>query len=93
VTLKEQEYADSSIHATGQFQWDGENFSHSAQNVSFSIEGGGEVPVLRAELQNMDGEWVAHDVNLAERIENQNGEFVFGKSHLVGGPSRTTTKY
>ncbi|KAF8534143.1 Cyanovirin-N, partial [Trichophaea hybrida] len=63
----------------GYFQWDGEGFSGSAQNVTFSIEGGGQVPVLRALLCNEDGEYVPADVNLSERIENQNGQFTFSK--------------
>ncbi|KAH2220376.1 hypothetical protein KXV37_001046 [Aspergillus fumigatus] len=61
----------------GHFQWDGVDFSHSAQDVHFAIEGGGQVPVLRAQLANQDGEFQDADVNLSERIENINGEFVF----------------
>jgi len=34
----------------GNFVWDGEGFSGSAENVHFTIEGDGEVPVLRATL-------------------------------------------
>ena len=63
---------------TGCFEWGGVNFSESAQNITFSIEGGGEVPVLRAELQDTEGEWHSRDINLAERVVNRNGEFVFG---------------
>ncbi|KAI5804601.1 Cyanovirin-N [Geopyxis carbonaria] len=61
----------------GYFQWDGANFGASAQNVSFNIEGGGEVPVLRAELQDEEGNWTGADINLSERISNINGQFVF----------------
>ncbi|KAI5818233.1 Cyanovirin-N [Pyronema omphalodes] len=61
----------------GHFSWGGQNFSQSAQNISFSIEGGGEVPVLRATLQNGNGDWCESDVNLAERLENINGELQF----------------
>ncbi|KAK6956651.1 hypothetical protein Daesc_001930 [Daldinia eschscholtzii] len=61
----------------GRFEWGGVNFSETAQNVSFSIEGGASVPVLRAELQNLDGEWVGADINLGERISNDNGRFQF----------------
>lgn len=61
----------------GHFQWDGENFTGSAQNISFSIEGGGAVPVLRAELQNAEGHYQGADVNLSERVENVNGNLVF----------------
>lgn len=62
---------------TGHFRWDGENFTGSARNVSFSIEGGGAVPVLRAELQNAEGHFQGADVNLSERVENVNGDLVF----------------
>lgn len=62
---------------TGRFEWDGVNFTESAQNVSFSIEGGGAVPVLRAELRNAEGNYQGADVNLSERLENENGNIVF----------------
>ncbi|GIK02110.1 hypothetical protein Aspvir_006153 [Aspergillus viridinutans] len=61
----------------GHFQWEGVNFSECAENVHFAIEGGGEVPVLRARLANVDGEYQDADVNLSERIENIDGRFVF----------------
>ncbi|KAI0113417.1 Cyanovirin-N [Daldinia grandis] len=61
----------------GRFEWGGVNFSETARDVSFSIEGGDSVPVLRAELQNLDGEWVGADINLGERISNDNGHFQF----------------
>ncbi|GAQ11556.1 cyanovirin-N homolog [Aspergillus lentulus] len=61
----------------GRFQWDGVGFSHSAEDVHFAIEGDGEVPVLRARLANADGEFQSADVNLSERIENIDGQFVF----------------
>ncbi|KAL7271238.1 hypothetical protein RUND412_006006 [Rhizina undulata] len=61
----------------GHFQWNGENFTESAKDVKFSIEGGGAVPVLRAQLRTANGEWREADVNLAERIDNVNGDLVF----------------
>lgn len=63
----------------GEFQWGGENFSHSTDNVSFDLLGDEEeqVPILHAELSKLDEESVAQDINLAERIANINGEFVF----------------
>ena len=63
----------------GSFQWGGGGFSDSAGEISFSLEGDEAVPVLRAFLSNVDGELVPADVNLAERIHNNNGEFYFGK--------------
>ncbi|KAL1301912.1 hypothetical protein AAFC00_006090 [Neodothiora populina] len=61
----------------GMFQWDSAGFSQTAQNAHFAIEGGGQVPVLRAELFNEAGEPISRDVNLAERIENHDGQFVY----------------
>ncbi|KAH8431914.1 CVNH domain-containing protein [Aspergillus melleus] len=61
----------------GSFEWEGQNFSETAEDVEFHIEGDGEVPVLRAKLNNADGEPVDADINLAERIVNDNGEFSF----------------
>ncbi|PYH49942.1 CVNH domain-containing protein [Aspergillus saccharolyticus JOP 1030-1] len=61
----------------GRFEWGGNGFSETARQVSFSIEGGGEVPVLRAELANSEGEYFPADVNLSEHIENDNGNLVY----------------
>ncbi|KAL3451525.1 Cyanovirin-N [Aspergillus insuetus] len=61
----------------GQFQWGGENFSHTAEGTFFDIEGGASVPILRAGLKNEEGDWNEADVNLSERIGNDNGSFVF----------------
>ncbi|KAL7622170.1 hypothetical protein AAE478_007673 [Parahypoxylon ruwenzoriense] len=79
----------------GRFEWGGENFSETAEDISFSIEGGASVPVLRARLQRQDGEYSDADVNLAERFENQDGRFVFGtaqqaecKAPTEGSPSK-----
>ena len=55
------------------------DFSETAENISFSIEGGADVPVLRARLQKLDGEYVDADVNLAERVSNDNGRLSFCK--------------
>ncbi|KAE9975381.1 hypothetical protein EG328_003220 [Venturia inaequalis] len=61
----------------GNFSWSGQNFYGSCQNCSFSVEGGAAVPVLRAELRDQDGNFQPRDINLAERIGNNNGQFVF----------------
>jgi hypothetical protein len=42
--------------APGHFQWGGENFSHTAANTFFDIEGGASVPILRAGLKNEEGD-------------------------------------
>ncbi|PBP26333.1 hypothetical protein BUE80_DR002641 [Diplocarpon rosae] len=60
----------------GAFEWEGQGFANSGENFSFSLEGDG-VPILRGFLSNVEGEVVAADVNLSERIENQNGQLVF----------------
>ncbi|CZS97642.1 related to Cyanovirin-N homolog [Rhynchosporium agropyri] len=60
----------------GSFQWEGQGYADSGGAFSFSFEGGG-IPVLRAELKNVDGEGVPSDINIAERISNQNGRLVF----------------
>lgn len=61
----------------------GTDFADTAENITFSIEGGASVPVLRARLQKLDGEWVDADVNLAERIGNEDGRLSFGASPTV----------
>ncbi|KAL2786948.1 Cyanovirin-N [Aspergillus keveii] len=48
-----------------------------AEATSFSIEGGSSVPILRAGLCNEAGDWNLANVNLSERIGNDNGSFVF----------------
>ncbi|KAL2139448.1 hypothetical protein VTI28DRAFT_5141 [Corynascus sepedonium] len=61
----------------GQFEWGGVNFDDSAEEVTLSLEGDDSVPVLRATLLDVEGNRVMADINLAERIGNENGEFVF----------------
>ena len=39
----------------------------------------GDVPVLRAKLYDADGNLVDADINLDERVGNDNGNLVFGK--------------
>ncbi|KAK4175817.1 Cyanovirin-N [Triangularia setosa] len=58
----------------GIFEWEGGNFSDSAEGITFSIEGDEGVPILRAGLTNMNGDVNWHDVNLAERITNNGGQ-------------------
>jgi len=61
----------------GQFEWGGINFSGSAQNINFGFEGDQQMPILRAELQDNEGNWIARDIDLAERIGNNDGQFLF----------------
>ncbi|KAJ5398223.1 hypothetical protein N7509_006336 [Penicillium cosmopolitanum] len=63
----------------GSFEWGGENFFDSAEEVELHREGedDDEIPVLRARLGTVDGEQVDADVNLAERIGNDNGTLIF----------------
>lgn len=52
-------------------------FNNAAEDVYLSFEGDDNHPILRARLQNVDGNWIEADVNLAERVGNSNGEFSF----------------
>lgn len=54
------------------------DFSETAEDVRFHIEGDGE-PILRARLRTHDGEWEDRDINLTERIMNRDGQLCFGK--------------
>lgn len=54
------------------------DFSETAEDIRFDLEGGGE-PILRARLQNMDGDYQDCDLNLTERIMNRDGQLCFGK--------------
>lgn len=61
----------------GRFSWGGADFVSSAENITLSIEGDAGVPILRAQLKNIAGDLVDADLNLAERIANDNGQLVF----------------
>ncbi|KAL8377944.1 hypothetical protein RB595_008569 [Gaeumannomyces hyphopodioides] len=64
----------------GHFQWGGVNFAHTAnpdEPITCNLEGGDQVPVLRACLQDANGEYHWRDINLGERICNNGGEFSF----------------
>jgi hypothetical protein len=69
---------------TGSFSWGGVNFSDSAEDINFSLEGDEGVPILRAALKNSEGESIHADINLSERIGNNDGSFVFGKCSSTG---------
>lgn len=62
---------------TGQFEWEGAGFSGSASDISLELEGDDSVPVLRATLNNAEDEPVEANVNLSERLGNNNGSFDF----------------
>jgi hypothetical protein len=78
-------YVFCTNNAAGHFSWDGENFSHTAQGAHFAIEGDGSVPVLRAELFDAEGNAQTRDVNLAERISNNDGQFNFSMLYIEDG--------
>ncbi|KAI8940655.1 hypothetical protein NX059_001925 [Plenodomus lindquistii] len=61
----------------GHFVWDGENFSHSAEDIHFTLEADGAAAVLRASLTDAEGNHETRDINLGERIVNDNGHFVY----------------
>ncbi|GAQ33812.1 hypothetical protein ABZX51_003096 [Aspergillus tubingensis] len=67
----------------GRFLWGGNDFAGSAEEISFSIEGEDNVPVLRAKLSNSEGEQFDADVNLAEHITNDNGELKYQEESLL----------
>jgi hypothetical protein len=55
------------------------DFSGSASDITFELEGDDNVPVLRAYLNPCDGDPVEANVNLAECIGNDCGTLVFGE--------------
>ncbi|KAM5363915.1 hypothetical protein ACJZ2D_011767 [Fusarium nematophilum] len=78
------EYVDAEIdlnsfigNSDGSFEWGGENFADSAEDISFDLEGDDSTPILRATLGNLEGEGVESDINLSEHIQNENGEFQY----------------
>ncbi|KAJ5807711.1 hypothetical protein N7447_011167 [Penicillium robsamsonii] len=66
----------------GRFQWGGSEFTDRARNISFNpTEGGSRVPVLRAELRDDSpgGNFLEGNVNLAEKINNRDGNLQFSR--------------
>jgi hypothetical protein len=61
----------------GHFVWEGQGFADSAEDIHFALEGDGDVPVLRATLRDVDGNGETRDINLGERITNEDGHFRF----------------
>jgi hypothetical protein len=64
-------------HLAGSFEWGGCEFKESASDIHLHREGDEGLPILRAKLNNVDGEEVEADINLTERISNDNGNLVF----------------
>ncbi|KAF7534207.1 hypothetical protein G7054_g6426 [Neopestalotiopsis clavispora] len=62
-------------NADGHFEWNSSGFADSAEDIYLSIEGTGPVAVLRARLRREDGEWESRDLNLSERLANNDGQF------------------
>ena len=60
----------------GHFQWGGENFTESAENIRLSLEGPDSVPMLHAALKNSRGQLVDAEVNLSEHIGNRDASFL-----------------
>lgn len=71
------------LHLTGRFLWGGNDFAGSAEDISFAIEGEDNVPVLRARLQNSEGELFDADVNLGEHVTNNNGTLEYQEESLL----------
>lgn len=55
------------------------DFSGSAEDIRFELEGDGQ-PILRARLGDVEGNLHDRDINLSERIGNDNGNLNFGMS-------------
>jgi hypothetical protein len=65
------------VDPTGNFEWEGQNFSEYARDIYFSIDD--DTPMLRAVLGVSEDEWNEAEINLAENIQNYRGRFVFGQ--------------
>ncbi|OJJ96694.1 hypothetical protein ASPACDRAFT_46868 [Aspergillus aculeatus ATCC 16872] len=63
----------------GRFEWGGTEFTEQASNIKFNPEeGAGRNPILRADLRDSAGNYLRNrDVNLAERINNYDGDLQF----------------
>lgn len=72
--------SSSLMYTIGRFFWGGADFAASAENLRFALEGDNSVPVLRAQLRNAAGELVDADLNLGERLGNNNGQFTLSRS-------------
>ncbi|KAI8599206.1 CVNH domain-containing protein [Dissophora ornata] len=60
----------------GYFQWDGENFSHSAKNIKLCSDEG-QCTSIEAYLTTRDGEVKSTSIRLDERVGNDNGRLVY----------------
>lgn len=67
--------------------WDGEGFSNSAEEIEFTVEADGEAAVLRASLYDAEGNRETRDINLGERIGNNDGNFAYSMSSSPCNPS------
>ena len=63
--------------ATGKFKWSASNFSQAASDVDLQLEGPTHEPILRAQLNDGDGDMHDACVNLADCVKNENGELHF----------------
>ncbi|KAM0425870.1 hypothetical protein ACHAPT_008808 [Fusarium lateritium] len=61
----------------GGFIWGGTNFTESADGIFFGLEGDEGLPVLRATINNEDGEQTSADIDLSEYISNNGGVFEY----------------
>jgi hypothetical protein len=55
----------------GNLEWDGSSFSQSCQNIIIK-----DGHILKAECRRIDGSWNRTEINLDERIGNNNGELL-----------------
>ena len=61
----------------GRFDWSGADFAGSAENISFSLEGAANQPILRAALRDGEGNLNNTDLNLEEWLNNNDGQFAW----------------
>ncbi|KAI1336122.1 Cyanovirin-N [Xylariaceae sp. FL0016] len=59
----------------GRFAWDSAGFADSAEEIRCDVEGAGPVCVLRARLRDENGDFQDSDLNLSERMGNNDGCF------------------
>jgi hypothetical protein len=68
---------DENTYNLGRFDWSGADFAGSAENISFSLEGAANQPILRAALRDGEGNLNNTDLNLEEWLNNNDGQFAW----------------
>lgn len=81
-TVSSRAMPDSSVANTpqGELTWGGRGFSKSARDVRITIEDDRSPAILRALLPDSTGNFRHSEINLEDRIGNNDGDFEFSKS-------------